>query len=110
MDSQLTPAEEGKRHQTWPPVVRRLEALAGFLKIRRPRNFVLDRSLTQRRVCLFSGGQKDPDLSYIKGEDNGDGKFLRIKRKRMMKQFETCFLAQEKAFANFLKLWLYLLL
>lgn len=82
VDSQLTPAEEGKRHQTWPPVVQRLEALAGLLKIWRPRNFVLDISLTRSRVCLFSGRQKDPDLSYIKGEGNGDGKFLRIKRKK----------------------------
>lgn len=82
MDSQLIPAEEGKRHQTWSPVVRRLEALAGFLKIWRPRNFVLDRSLTRSRVCLLSGEQKDTDLSYIKGEDNGHGKFLRIKRKK----------------------------
>ena len=82
VDSQLTPAEEGKRHQMWPPVVRRLEALAGFLKIWRLRNFVLDRSLTRSRLCLFSGRQKDPDLSYMKGEDTGDGKFLRIKRKK----------------------------
>lgn len=45
---------------------------------------------------------KDENLNYIKGEDNGNGKSLRLKRRKFMKQFETRILTQQNAFDDFL--------
>lgn len=49
----LTPAEVGHRHQIQPPVVSRLEALAGFLEIWRPSHFVLRHKPNMEKIIFI---------------------------------------------------------